>query len=140
MIAKHLVLDANILIRAILGNRVRDLISTYSGTVDFFTPDVCVVDAQKYLPIIFEKRRLPISPALELLNHLLLILRTVELDIYKQYETEACQRIGVRDLNDWPIVATALTLNCPIWTEDQDFFGSGMSTWTTDRIHIFLES
>ncbi len=44
-----------------------------------------------------------------------------------------------RDLNDWPIVATALTLDCPIWTEDKDFFGSGMSTWTTDRIHLFLE-
>ena len=43
-----------------------------------------------------------------------------------------------RDLDDWPIVATALTLDCPIWTEDKDFFGSGMPTWTTDRIHLFL--
>lgn len=41
-------------------------------------------------------------------------------------------------MDDWPVVATALTFNCPIWTEDQDFFGVGLPTWTTDRIHIFF--
>ena len=40
-----LVLDANILIRAVLGNKVRELLVTYSGVVGFFTPDVCVEDA-----------------------------------------------------------------------------------------------
>ena len=29
-------------------------------------------------------------------------------------------------------------LNLPIWTEDQDFFGSGIATWTTDRVDIYL--
>lgn len=43
------------------------------------------------------------------------------------------------DINDWPVVATALTLNCPIWTEDKDFFGSGLPVWTTDRIHLFFK-
>lgn len=37
-------------------------------------------------------------------------------------------------------MATALILNSPIWTEDQDFFGSGISIWTTDRIHLFFKS
>jgi hypothetical protein len=27
---------------------------------------------------------------------------------------------------------------CPTWTEDQDFFGSGVATWTTDRIELYL--
>ena len=53
------VLDANILIRAVLGNKVRSLLITYSESVVFFTPDVCVEDAQKYLPLIFEKRGAP---------------------------------------------------------------------------------
>lgn len=39
---------------------------------------------------------------------------------------------------DWPVLACALTRNCPIWTEDQDFFGAGVPTWTTDRIELFL--
>ena len=25
----------------------------------------------------------------------------------------------------WPVVAVSLLLNCPIWTEDQDFFRDG---------------
>ena len=53
MSSSMLVLDANILIRAVLGNRVRTLLTTYAGVVDFFTPDVCMADAQKYLPPAF---------------------------------------------------------------------------------------
>jgi predicted nucleic acid-binding protein len=34
-----LVLDANILIRAVLGSRVLALLHTYAEQVEFFTPD-----------------------------------------------------------------------------------------------------
>ena len=63
----------------------------------------------------------------------------VDIDLYEQHQSEAEERMKNRDIDDWPIVATALTLDCPIWTEDKDFFGSGIPTWTTDRIHLFLE-
>jgi predicted nucleic acid-binding protein len=43
-----------------------------------------------------------------------------------------------RDLADWPIAATALLLDCPIWTEDQDFFGAGIATWTTANVELYL--
>lgn len=50
MSGKAVVLDANILIRAVLGNRVRELVFEYSETVRFFAPDVAYNDARKYLP------------------------------------------------------------------------------------------
>ena len=56
-----LVLDANIIIRAVLGNKVRDYLIRHSDSVDFFTPDVCVTDAEKYLPLIFEKKGMSTS-------------------------------------------------------------------------------
>jgi len=31
-------------------------------------------------------------------------------------------------------------LQSPIWTEDQDFFGTGIATWTTDRVHLYLDT
>ena len=139
MSSSMLVLDANILIRAVLGNRVRELLMAYVGTVDFFTPDVCMPDAQKYLPILFEKRGLPPQPALALLSSLECLLHIVDQNVYNSLADDARLRIKSRDIRDWPIVATALTLNCPIWTEDQDFFGTGIPTWTTDRIHIYFE-
>lgn len=135
----RIVLDANILIRAILGNKVRALITTHIETVDFFTPDVCLADAQKYLPILFEKRCLPVEPALNLLTQFVCLLHIIDESVYSDSEEEARQRIKSRDIRDWPIVATALTLNCPIWTEDQDFFGAGIATWTSDRIHVFFD-
>jgi hypothetical protein len=46
-----IVLDANILIRAVLGRGVRQLIDTYAGQgVRFFAPDVAFDDAEKYSP------------------------------------------------------------------------------------------
>ena len=50
----------------------------------------------------------------------------------------ALTRIGPRDPDDWPILACALALNCPIWTEDKDFFGTGVATWTTALVELYL--
>ena len=44
----------------------------------------------------------------------------------------------MRDADDWPVLACAMCLGGPIWTEDADFFGTGIATWTTDRVEIFL--
>jgi predicted nucleic acid-binding protein len=60
-------------------------------------------------------------------------------DIYGQHETEARKRFGPRDPDDWPILASALALGCPIWTEDTDFFGCGVAIWTSNNVEIFLE-
>ena len=50
------VLDANILIRAVLGKRVPELIVDNADSVQFFAPDVAYADARKYLPALLEKR------------------------------------------------------------------------------------
>ena len=51
---KAIVLDANILIRAVLGKRVRALILGNADSVQFFAPDVAYADARKYLPALLE--------------------------------------------------------------------------------------
>ena len=135
-----IVLDANILIRAVLGNKVRNLLLDFHEIVDFLVPDICLKDAEKYLPIIFEKRSIPPELGMQVLSDLQCIIKIIDESIYQQYAMEAKLRIRNRDVNDWPIIATAMTFACPIWTEDQDFFGSGISIWTTDRVHIFLAS
>jgi predicted nucleic acid-binding protein len=56
------------------------------------------------------------------------------------YEERACARISSRDADDWPVVATALLIDAPIWTEDQDFLGSGIATWTSNNIELFLRN
>jgi hypothetical protein len=41
---KRLVLDANILLRAVFEVRVRDLLETYEDIVSFYAADVCFAD------------------------------------------------------------------------------------------------
>ncbi len=62
----------------------------------------------------------------------------VSQDLYGDFEAEARKRLGARDPEDWPILAAALALGCPIWTENTDFFGCGVATWTSASIGSFL--
>ena len=138
MIAKAIVLDANILIRAVLGSKVRSLILKYAQSVKFFTPDVAYQDARKYLPSLLQKRGVDADSALVVLDHLETIVQPLERELYKGVQEQALQRIAIRDADDWPVVACAIIINCPIWTEDTDFFGTGIAVWTTDRVELFL--
>jgi predicted nucleic acid-binding protein len=135
-----IVLDANILIRAILGRRARQIIEVYQAQgARFFAPDVAFHDAKKYLPIIFKRRGKPyadLSPSLDALRN---TIETVTPELYGVFETEARQRLRGRDESDWPVLASALALACSIWTEDADFFGTGVAVWTTSRVEIFLK-
>jgi predicted nucleic acid-binding protein len=96
------------------------------------------MDAEKYLPQLLEKRGFDAEPGIALLNQISVLTNTVDSEVYVQQEDQAKRRMRNRDPEDWPVVATALIFDCPIWTEDKDFFGSGISTWTTDRIHLFF--
>jgi predicted nucleic acid-binding protein len=136
--SKAIVLDANILIRAVLGKRVRDLILKYAATVNFFAPDVAYADARKYLPALLEKRAVDSAPALKMLDGLESIVQSLDLELYLGFKLQALQRISSRDADDWPVLACAMALGCPVWTEDADFFGSGVATWTSDRVDLYF--
>ena len=58
--------------------------------------------------------------------------------IYTVLEDEARAR-SLRDPRDWPVVASALALGAAIWTNDNDFLGSGISTWITETLQRWLE-
>jgi len=137
---KRIVLDANILIRAVLGTKARLLIEKYSADVQFFTTEVCYQEAAKHLPPLFEKRNLKAEDAIAVLEALRRFIGVTENSAYGMYEIKAKQRIAIRDIDDWPTVAIALLLDCPVWTEDADFFGTGIATWTSDRVELYLSS
>ncbi len=72
---KAIVLDANILIRAVLGKRVRELIYENVSNVKFFAPDAAYADARKYLPALLKKRGINSSAAMEVLDNLAIIVQ-----------------------------------------------------------------
>ena len=133
-----IVLDANILIRAVLGKRVRELIHSHAANVKFFAPDVAYADARKYLPALLRKRGVDPIPAMLVLDALERIVHPMDMEVYGTLQQQALRRIEMRDADDWPVLACAMVLGCPVWTEDADFFGTGVATWTTDRIELYL--
>jgi len=138
MASKGLVVDANILVRAALGSRVREVIETYAGRVSFFVPEAAYADAEEHLPALVVKRGGDPAKALAFLGSLRGLVELIGLESYGDFEGEARERLGERDPEDWPILAAALAIGCPIWTEDTDFFGCGVPTWTSSRVAMYL--
>ncbi len=135
------VLDANILIRAVLGRRVLELLEEYSSRgVRFFAPDVAHADCKRHLSILLKKKGKSDAGLAATLEYLEQLAKPVDSESYCAFEDEARRRLRGRDEDDWPVLAAALALSCAIWTEDMDFFGTGVPVWTTNRIEIFLEA
>ncbi|MDR3734650.1 MAG: PIN domain-containing protein [Acidobacteriaceae bacterium] len=136
-----IVLDANILIRAVLGRRVRQLLEEYAGRgIRFYAPDVAYADAEKYLPPLLAKKGKPTTDVAATLLYLQGLVEPVDTESYGISEDDARERLRGRDEDDWPVLAAALALNCVVWTEDTDFFGTGVAVWTSSRIEIFLKA
>jgi predicted nucleic acid-binding protein len=135
-----IVLDANILIRFVLGRCVRELVEKYQSAVRFFAPEVAFRDAAAYLPSLLAKRGRSDINVAAAIEYMKCLVEPVDPELYEAFASEACARLRGRDEEDWPVVAAALAFGCPVWTEDRDFFGIGIAVWTTDRVEIFFKS
>ena len=68
------ILDANILIRAVLGKRVREILETHSARVRFFAPDTAFDEAREHLPGILLRRGIDPEAALAVLTELAVVI------------------------------------------------------------------
>jgi len=114
-------------------------LETYEDVAGFCSPDACFREAQEYVPDLAKRRAVDSSVALTVLQEVSRIVVSVDRSLYEDYEKLARERIERRDPDDWPVVAVALMLDIPVWTEDQDFFGCGIPTWTTDRVSLYFQ-
>ena len=61
----------------------------------------------------------------------------VPTEAYTPFQTAALGRVP-QDPGDWSSVALALAIDAGVWTEDRDFFGSGLTTWRTPVLQHVL--
>jgi hypothetical protein len=94
---KGLVLDANILLRALFGQRVRQILEAYEDEARFYAPDVCFADAERYIPDISKRRGLDVDLVLSVLEQIGGVVERVDRSLYEEYESTARGRVGVRD-------------------------------------------
>lgn len=140
----RLVVDTSVLVGELLRARGRGRLA--DDRLDLFVPeqmyDETRVGLSKRFSAFVERRSLAPSVADELIRLCIdaLDANVVVLDeaIYAALEDEAMAR-SPRDPRDWPVVAAALALSAGIWTEDKDFLGSGVPTWTTATLQLWLD-
>jgi predicted nucleic acid-binding protein len=101
--------------------------------VSFFIPEVAYAEAEEHLPALVTRHGGDPGKALALLRSLARLVELIGSEVYGEFEAEARERLGERDPADWPILASALAVGCPVWTEDTDFFGCGVAAWTSSR-------
>jgi len=94
MTGKALVVDANILVRAVMGKRVRTVIETYCDAVSFFVPEAAYAEAEEHLPRLAIKHGGDPEKALAFLRALRHLVELIGSDVYGEFEAEARERLG----------------------------------------------
>jgi predicted nucleic acid-binding protein len=87
----------------------------------FFVPETAYGEAEEHLPTLVVRRGGDPGKALALLRGLGRLVELIGAEVYGEFESAARERLGPRDPDDWPILAAALAIGCPIWTEDTEF-------------------
>ena len=139
----RLVIDANILVSEALRQRGRELLQ--HPELELFITEKAIGEAnyelEKRLISFQNHRNLPDSIAAALRTETFQVINSsvevVPETEHAHLETIAQRRIP-RDPDDAPTVALALLLEADIWTNDADFLGCGVATWTTET--LLLES
>lgn len=145
-----LVVDANILVAASL--RVKGREALQDKRLHLFMAEVAWHEATYALErrsrLIVEQKSLSPNALQALLTHALdtaqAVVTIVPEPVYLAFYEEARLRIP-RDPDDWHTVALALLLDAAIWTQDnwtqdKDFLGCGVATWSTDTLMSYLET
>jgi predicted nucleic acid-binding protein len=94
-----------------------------------FTVETVLAEVQEYAAQLARKKRLPVDVVLMATAALPVIL--IDTEIYKSRIEEAKCRIGPRDPDDVELLALALHLGLPIWSNDNDFADAGVEWYTT---------
>lgn len=126
----RLVVDANVILSAVIGGRAADLM--WSTESELVTTTHTVREVGRYLPALAAKAG--VSPDVTLGALRLLPIASYRRSFYRAKLAEARELIESRDPDDVDLLALALKLTCPIWTNDHDFRGLGVEIYTTAQL------
>ncbi len=123
----RLVADANVLLSALIGGRARVAL-THPSVQEVYAAVATLGEVQEYASTLARKKRLPLDVLLLALAALPVIV--VERADYERKVSEAARRLGGRDPDDVDVLALALHLGVPVWSND-DFREAGVEWFTT---------
>ena len=129
--------DANVLLSALMGGQATRVLR-HSAIEEIFTTEVTLSEVQEYAGQLARKRHLAVD--IVLLAAAALPVTTVSQTVYVASIAEARKRIGRRDPDDVDLLALAIHLEIPIWSNDNDFEKTVVAWYTTASLLAILES
>ena len=114
-----LIIDAYVLISSLLkDSTTREILLNES--LDFYLPEIVIIEVNKYLRYISEKSKLSEEEVKNLLNSLLENLHLVPIDEYEIKMDKGMEIMGEIDEKDSQFIALALAIeNDGIWSNDK---------------------
>lgn len=127
-----LVIDANVLVRMIVGKRAhRDARDAIGRGVEFVTTSRQLDEAAGVLAGVFE---LEPTDVVEQVLEVVDLMAVTDVEGYAHFQTEAQSRMRSKARDDWHVLAAALAFAGGIWSDDRDFFGTGVPLWSSYNI------
>jgi predicted nucleic acid-binding protein len=125
-----MIVDANIVLSAILGSAVR-LERAVERGLELIIPDAQLFEAVKVLT---RKLGVELGAAKRAVTIVAERMTVLESESLLFAEGDARARLGPRGQPDWPVLAAAMVLDGHIWSKDRDFVGVGVPVWSTRNI------
>jgi len=132
----RLILDANIMVSALLGKSFPLLLTMFEGGVRLIAPVHQIAETRTILV----KRSSASNDWIDSrMRDLLAIVEPIHPALLDKHEDKARSRLHARGQPDWPVLAAAYETAGAVWSHDKDFFGSGAPVWSTKIIRKQLE-
>lgn len=127
---EKLAADSNVLLSSVAGKAA---LKVFTQTqVDVVTTEFNYLEVLEYIPVMADKYGLETSLLESQLK--LLPLKKFSKEFYRREWEEAYRKIGRRDPDDVHLLALALALRVPVWSNDNDYKGCGVQVFTTAEI------
>lgn len=94
---EDLVLDANILIGAVLGQRVRRILEVHVDGISFFLPEAVYAEAEEHMAALVVNRGGDPTKALSAVKTMAALATMSGGDLYGDFDAEARKRLWARD-------------------------------------------
>jgi predicted nucleic acid-binding protein len=127
---KRLAADANVILSAAAGKAALRLFLVEG--VEFVTTSFNIEEVGEYLSMIARKYSLSETVLQSQLK--LLPLTIYDRSFYDDYMPKASKKLSDRDPEDIELLALALKLKAPVWTNDRHFKHTGIEVYTTAQL------
>ncbi len=132
----QLAADANVLLSAVLGGRAKAVLS-HPNIDSVFTTAATFGEVNDYALVLARKKQIPVATVMLAVTTLPITL--IEPQEYSGSMARAKRLIEKRDADDVELLALAIHLKIPVWSNDNDFQGTGVEWYTTAQLLRILE-